>query len=217
MKKSNINDFELICLSVYITSCVYLSIKPYFFSIWLVENITVWIGCAIVLYIRFWCCKLSKTSLTLITLACVFHTIGGHYGFANVPLGEYLSWFGKCGRNNFDRLGHFLCGTLIFVLLEVSAKKKFFTNLKVRFVFCFFSTAGVAAIYELLEWLDFAIAEKNHSEQFIGNTLDFWDPHADMLMCCIGALFAMISFAVFNDKLIKIPTNFKAKLHEYCE
>ena len=54
--------------------------------------------------------------------------------------------------------------------------------------------------YELLEWLDFIIAEKKHAELFIGNKQDYWDPHADMLNCLIGSIVFTILFFIIRKK-----------------
>ena len=195
-----INPFEANCCIAYVTACLYLSIKPYFFSIWLVENITVWLFLILILYIRVRHCQFSKISLFLITVASILHTIGGHYGFSNVPLGKSLVFFGEQGRNNFDRMGHFFCGTLTYVILDVTIKKQIFTNNILMYCFAFLAMTGIAGIYELLEWLDFIIAEKEHAELFLGDTINPWDPHADVLNCVIGSICAMICFIIFNRK-----------------
>ena len=95
-------------------------------------------------------------------------------------------------------MGHFLCGTLAYPLLELAYKKHFFSNKTMMYIFSFFAMMGIAAIYELLEWLDYSIAKKTHAELFIGSLVDAWDPHADMLNCCIGIVVAMVFFLIIN-------------------
>lgn len=194
IKYHKISDFEKNCLAIYLTICVFCSINPFFRSVWLVENITVWLFLILVIYVRLYHCQLSRTSILLITIACILHTIGGYYTFSHVPFGKYLFLLGELGRNNFDRLGHFFCGTLVYPLLDVSKQRKLFSNQFIMFIFAIFAMMGVAAIYELFEWLDFIIAEKQHAELFIGNKLDHWDPHADMLNCLVGSIFFSILF-----------------------
>ncbi|MBR7106855.1 MAG: DUF2238 domain-containing protein [Lentisphaeria bacterium] len=203
-KNLKLNNVEFYCGIVYLVSCLYLSINPYFWSVWLVENITVWLLVILVVYVSVYHCRLSKISLILITIACVLHTIGGHYGFSNVPLGKHLVLFGEYGRNNFDRFGHLFCGALSYAILDVSVKKRIFSNKIMMYVFVFSAIVGIAGIYELLEWLDFIIAEKQHSELFLGNLVNPWDPHADMLNCCIGSILSMLGFAIVERKNLKL-------------
>ena len=73
------------------------------------------------------------------------------------------------------------------------------------YCFAFLAMTGIAGIYELLEWLDFFIAEKEHAELFLRDTINPWDPHADVLNCAIGSICASICFSVFNKKTINTP------------
>ena len=199
MCNKKFRDFEVNCFLAYLTSCVVLSFAPYRFSVWLVENVTIWLFLSIVVLIRIKYYTFSNISILIITWASILHTIGGHYSFSHVPFGDFLFLWGEVGRNNFDRFGHFFCGALIYPILDISSGKKIFANNFIMFLFSFLALMGIAGIYELVEWLDFIIAEKKHAELFIGN-LDYWDPHADMLNCLCGAVIFGIIFYLGNVK-----------------
>src|SRR3954468_11096683 len=96
---------------------------------------------------------LTTLLLGLWWLHCVLLTVGGHYTYARVPLGEWTrEWFGWT-RNNYDKLGHFAQGFVpaIFVrelLIRTSPLKgSRWLGFLVGCVCLAFS-----ALYELIEW-----------------------------------------------------------------
>ncbi len=56
--------------------------------------------------------KFPLTTLVyvLILVHCVILMVGGHYTYAEVPLGEWLRDAFDGTRNNYDKLGHFAQG-----------------------------------------------------------------------------------------------------------
>ncbi len=167
-----------------------MSVSPYDRLTWLVENATVWCCACIVFYIRLKKHRFSNTSLLILYIAAVLHTIGGYFSFQLVPGGKLLFFCGPGGRNNFDRLGHFFCGLLTFPLFEVMTCRKITATVKSSFVLSAMSIMGVAALYELFEWLDFLIAEARFGEIILGSQGDRWDAQADMFMCLLGCIFS---------------------------
>jgi putative membrane protein len=111
------HKFPIICLAIYLFLLIVLAIEPYDRAVWWAENIPVLIivGILLLTYRRF---KFSNFSYFLMTLFLCYHTVGGHFTFELVPFdwgNRLLSTLGLDfilpeGRNNFDRLGHFLVG-----------------------------------------------------------------------------------------------------------
>ena len=63
------------------------------------------------------CCGLRAIDFPLTTLVyvlvlvhCVILMVGGHYTYAEVPVGEWLRETFDGTRNNYDKLGHFVQG-----------------------------------------------------------------------------------------------------------
>ena len=182
------SDFEINLLLSYCCVCIGLSFSPYHRLTWLVENATVWLCAALVLYLRIKKHRFSKISVVILFSAAVIHTVGGHFSFQLVPGGKLLTLWGPEGRNNFDRFGHFFCGLLTYPLLEYINAQRLVRS----FIFAFFLSAmgimGVAALYELIEWLDVIIAEARFGEIYMGTQGDPWDAQADMFMCLLGCI-----------------------------
>lgn len=188
------SDFEINILLSYCCVCVILSFAPYHRLTWFVENATVWLCAAIVLYVRVKKHRFSKLSLLILFIAAVLHTIGGYFSFQLVPGGTFLTILGPAGRNNFDRLGHFFCGLLTYPVFEFIRERKIVYSTLWAFVLSAMGIMGIAALYELFEWLDFIIAEIRFGEIFLGTQGDPWDAQADMFMCLLGSIFSGIIF-----------------------
>lgn len=188
------SDFEINLSLSYIVVCLSLSFTPYHRPTWLVENATVWLCALLVLYVRIKKHKFSKTSLIILFSAAVIHTIGGYFSFQLVPGGDLLTLFGPTGRNNFDRFGHYFCGLLTYPLFEFIKAKKIVRTLSWAFILSAMSIMGVAALYELFEWLDFIIAEARFGEIYLGTQGDPWDAQADMFMCLLGCISSGLIF-----------------------
>jgi putative membrane protein len=102
---------------------------------WWAENIPVLIvvGLLLLTYFRF---KFSNFSYFLMTLFLCYHTVGGYFTFELVPFdwGDQLlskldfDFILPEGRNNFDRLGHFLVGVFAYPAVEISLRKQWVNN-----------------------------------------------------------------------------------------
>ena len=195
------SDFEINLFVSYLIVCIVLSIKPYHRLTWLVENFTVWICLIPLFYIRITKYRFSNIALFIIFIASILHTIGGYFTFQHVPGGEYIYFLGQCGRNNFDRLGHLLCGLLTYPFLEFIVARKIILSRKIASIFSVLCIMGIAALYELIEWLDFIVAEIRFSELFLATQGDSWDAQADMFMCLIGSIIAICIFLRVSSKL----------------
>ena len=122
----------------------------------------------------------------------VWHTIGGHYTFANVPF-DFITDLFNFQRNNFDRVGHLVVGFYAYPMAEFLIRKKY-TNVIVASFFGLFFVMSIAAGYEIIEWSYAVIDGGDTGIEFLGSQGDIWDAQKDMLADTIGAL---ISIALF--------------------
>lgn len=170
---------------------IFLGIAPVDRAVWIVEVIPVFIiFLALVLtYNKF---KFSNMSYTLMILWLVWHTIGGHYTFANVPF-DFITELFDFERNHFDRVGHFMIGFYAYPMAEFLTRKKY-TSKIIAMIFSLFFIMSVACAYEIIEWAYAVIDGGNTGLEFLGSQGDIWDAQKDMLSDTLGAIFTLTLF-----------------------
>jgi len=134
--------------------------------------------------------------------------LGGAYTYARVPIGfEVQEWLGMA-RNPYDRFGHLMQGfvpAIVFreMLLRLSPLRAGWL-LSALLLAC---GLAVSASYELIEF-GAAMALGQGAEEFLGTQGDVWDTQWDMLMCLIGAGFALLLLSRWHDRqLARLVTN----------
>jgi putative membrane protein len=146
--------------------------------------------------------RLTNLVYGLIALhACVLF-VGGHYTYAEVPLGFWAEKTFGFTRNNYDRLGHFFQGFVpALVTREVLLRV---TPLR-RGGWLFFLTVCVclsaSAMYELLEWRA-AVGLGQDADAFLGTQGDPWDTQEDMATALVGAILALLLLSGVHDRAI---------------
>jgi putative membrane protein len=125
--------------------------------------------------------------------------VGGHYTYAEVPLGFWVRDALHLSRNHYDRLGHLAQG---FVPALIARELLLRTSPLRRGAWLFTVVTSIAhansALYELVEWAAAAILGQG-AEAFLGTQGDPWDTQSDMLMALLGAMAAQILLARLQD------------------
>lgn len=186
--------FEKIIIPAYLILVFLTSFTPAYRTLWLIENGIAFALLGTYLLIKYFGFNWSRMALIVIIIACCMQTIGGYYTFINVPYGGCLDFFGAADRNNFDRLGHFMCGMVAYPLTEYVIRKKIIPSKIYALFFIVLTLAGIGAIYELIEWGIVQIVEKSTGLTYIAKQGDEWDAQADMFCCTIGAIIGFLSF-----------------------
>jgi putative membrane protein len=149
---------------------------------------------------------LTPLAYALFAIHALVLCLGGHYTYAEVPLGFWVRDALGLARNHYDRLGHFTQGFVpaIFVreiLLRTSPLRPG------RWLF-FLVTAtclAISAFYEFIEWWT-ALAGGVAAEAFLGTQGDVWDTQWDMFLALCGALTAQLALGRAHDRaLAKLP------------
>jgi putative membrane protein len=118
--------------------------------------------------------------------------MGGHYTYAEVPVGFYFQDVFDFERNPYDRIGHFWQGFVPALLTrEILLRKTPLVLGKMFFLMCISIPLAFSAFYELIEWWA-AIALDQNAEAFLGTQGDLWDTQSDMFMALIGAITAYV-------------------------
>ena len=139
----------------------------------------------------------------LILLHAVVLMVGGHYTYAEVPMGDWvMEWTGG-SRNNYDKLGHFAQGFVpaivareILVRQRVVARRGWLSFL----VVCV--CLAISAFYELVEWW-VALLSGEGAEAFLGTQGYAWDTQSDMFLALMGAVLALLLLSRLHDRQMK--------------
>ncbi len=126
--------------------------------------------------------------------------VGGHYTYAEVPLGFRLQeWFGL-SRNPYDGVGHLAQGFVpAMVARELLLRQTPLRAGRWLFVIVVLACGGISALYELIEW-GAAVAMGAGADAFLGTQGDPWDTQKDMALAFVGAVIAQPLLARWHDK-----------------
>ena len=152
--------------------------------------------------------RFPLTTLTCVLLAihAVILMVGGHYSYANVPLGDWARDALHLARNPYDRLGHVAQGFVpAIVLREVLLRTSPLRPGKWLFALVTGACLGFSALYELIEWLAAALMGSG-ADDFLGTQGDPWDTQSDMLCALVGAVVAQISLRRLHDRQLETLT-----------
>lgn len=174
-------------------------LRPHDRFTWFLEIAPILIGVPVLVatYRRF---PLTPLVYRLILVHACILMLGGHYNYAEVPLGEWMKAAFGFTRNNYDRIGHFAQG---FVPALIAREVLLGRTPLVRGGWLFFLVTCVclafSALYELVEWWT-SVATADGATAFLGTQGDPWDTQWDMLWALIGALVAQSALARLQDR-----------------
>lgn len=191
----------------YILIWILLGLQPFHRAHWALEN-TLSIVIVLVLALAYRRFPFSRVSYTLGFVFLLFHTLGSHFTYAEVPYDRWFqSLFGISvneifgwERNNFDRFVHFLYGLLIaYPIREIYVRivgVRGFWGYSLPVIFAMASSL----FFELLEWAVVLVFGSEVDVAYLGTQGDRWDAQKDMLLASLGALIAMSITAFVNYK-----------------
>jgi putative membrane protein len=186
-------------LSVFLIVLVWSGINPKDQVTWLLEVSPALVGFAILVYTRD-SFRLTTLTYTLILVHCVILMIGGHYTYAEVPLGEWFRELTAGDRNDYDKLGHFVQGFIPAIIArEISLRLKIFNSRAWMNFFIVSMCLGISAFYELLEWW-VALLSEEAADAFLGTQGYVWDTQSDMAIAFFGAIAGLVVLGKYHDK-----------------
>ena len=131
---------------------------------------------------------------------------GGHYTYAEVPLGFWMQDAFGFARNNYDKIGHFAQGFVpALVAREILARHEVVGSKGWRFFLVTCVCLAFSAFYELIEWWT-ALATGGAAEAFLGTQGDPWDTQSDMFLALTGAVLAQVALGRVQDRQVKCLT-----------
>ncbi len=126
--------------------------------------------------------------------------LGGHYTYAEVPLGAWMQETFHLSRNPYDGIGHLAQGFIpAMVARELLLRQTPLRPGRWLFVMVVLACGGISALYELIEW-GAAVAMGAGAEAFLGTQGDPWDTQKDMAFAFVGAIAAQLLLARWHDR-----------------
>jgi putative membrane protein len=193
--------YELGLLISLVVLLVWSGIHPHDRFTWVLEVFPIFLGvpALILFYPRL---RLTPLVYTLVWIHCLILMLGGHYTYAQVPLGFWMEdWFGF-SRNHYDRIGHFAQGFIpamlareIFIRRSPLKGSRWLAFMVVCFCLAF------SAFYELIEFWT-ALASGSAATDFLGTQGDPWDTQWDMMLALIGSIVSLLLLSRWQDRQI---------------
>lgn len=194
-------NYRALLLCVFFAALGWSVIHPHDLFTWFLEVFPALIGVVIVVATnrRF---PLTPLVLTLLVVHAIILMVGGHYTYAEVPLGFWMErWFGWA-RNDYDRIGHFAQGFVpAIVAREVLIRRSVVRSRGWLFFIVVSICLAISAAYELLEW-QVAIHTGSKGDAFLGTQGDVWDTQEDMATALVGAIVAQLTMSRWHDRQI---------------
>lgn len=176
---------------IFVVFFIWMGIAPVDREVWVAEIVpVVFVFLLLVLTVRTF--RFTPAAYLFMAFWLFWHTVGGHYTFANVPFGFITDMLGAT-RNHFDRVGHFSVGFYAYAMAELLTRRRL-AGPVVTTLFGLFFIMAVAAGYEILEWWYAVSNDPAAGDAFLGSQGDVWDAQKDMLADTLGAIFSLAVF-----------------------
>ncbi len=125
---------------------------------------------------------------------------GGHYTYAETPLGLWVKEAFDLSRNHYDRLGHFMQGFVPAILVrELLLRTSPLQRGKWLAVLTVCACLAFSAFFEMIEWWS-ALAWGGAADAFLATQGDVWDTQWDMFSCLIGAIVSLLVWPRVHDR-----------------
>jgi putative membrane protein len=143
---------------------------------------------------------LTPLAYRLLFVHALILMLGGHYTYAEVPLGFWVGEALGFSRNHYDRLGHFAQGFVPAILArEILLRRSPLRPGRWLFFLAACVCLAISATYELIEWWT-ALATGEGATAFLGTQGDPWDTQWDMFLALVGALSALALLGRAHDR-----------------
>ncbi len=187
---------------IFLAVLIWSGIGPHDYPTWLLEVAPALIAAAILWFTRerF---PLTRLTCILILIHCVILMVGGHYTYAEVPLGDWIRDAFDQSRNDYDKLGHFAQGFVPAIIArEILIRKKVINYPGWRDFLIVCVCLAFSALYELIEWW-VALLSGEAAESFLGTQGYIWDTQSDMWLALLGAVFALVLLSRLHDRQLR--------------
>lgn len=189
-------------IAVFVGVLAWSGIGPHDYLTWGLEVFPAVLG-GIVMWLTRDRFPLTTLLYVLILIHCLILMLGGHYTYAEVPLGEWFRELTDGTRNDYDKLGHFAQGFVpAMIARELMIRLDVFNSAAWRNFFIVSFCLGFSAFYELIEWW-VALLSDEAADSFLGTQGYVWDTQSDMGWALFGAVLALVSLGRLHDRQLR--------------
>lgn len=190
-----------ILLGGVLVALVVSGLDPHDRLTWLLETFPVMIGVPALVWTRLQF-PLTPLLYRLLVVHAVILIVGGHYTYAQVPLGFWIQDLFELSRNHYDRLGHLAQGFVPAILVrEILVRKSSLAGSRWLPLLTVSVCLAFSAFYEMIEWWG-ALIMGESATAFLGTQGDPWDTQWDMFLALIGAVLALVLLSRLHDRQI---------------
>ncbi len=198
-----------VIVGVVVAGLVVSGIAPRDRGTWFMEVVWVLIGLPVVLLVwrRF---PLTRLLCWLLAFHALVLCYGGHYTYAETPLGDWFRDLLDLKRNNYDRLGHFVQGFVPAILVrEILIRRSVVARGGWLFALVTSVCLAFSAFFEFIEWWS-ALLLGSGADAFLATQGDRWDTQWDMFLALCGALLSQLLLSRWHDRqLSAAPTEIR--------
>jgi putative membrane protein len=197
-----LNRFSISWLILFALVLLWSAWNPHDYPTWWLEVLPALVALFILALTRH-SFPLTALAYVLILVHSIVLMIGGHYTYAEVPLGDWVSqWMGS-ERNNYDKLGHLAQGFVPAIISrEILIRRKVLAKGGWLFFIVTCICLGISAFYELIEWW-VALLSSEAADSFLGTQGYVWDTQSDMFLALIGCALAQLFLSRIHDRQIR--------------
>jgi putative membrane protein len=189
-------------IGIFLAVLAWSGIGPKDFITWCLEVAPAVLG-GVVLWFTRERFPLTTLGYVLILMHCIVLMVGGHYTYAEVPLGEWMRELVDGSRNNYDKLGHFVQGFVpVMIARELMIRLEVFNSASWRDFFIVCYCLAFSAFYELIEWW-VALLSDEAADAFLGTQGYVWDTQSDMGWALFGAVLALVLLGRLHDRQLR--------------
>lgn len=196
------NGRTAVWLGIFFLVLAWSAWKPHDYPTWWLEVLPALVALLILALTRGFF-PLTALSYWLILFHAVVLMVGGHYTYAEVPLGDWLmEWTGGT-RNNYDKLGHFVQGFVPAIITREILQRHHVVARRGWLSFIVVAVClAISAFYELIEWW-VALMSGEGAESFLGTQGYVWDTQSDMFLAMTGAILALLLLSSLHDRQLE--------------
>ena len=172
---------------------------------WFMEVVWIFIGVPLVIW------RWKHFPLTqLLSCLLAFHALvlmyGGHYTYAETPIGLWARDAFDLSRNHYDRFGHLMQGFVPAILVRELLLR---TSPLQRGVWLSVLTVcaclAFSAFFEMIEWWA-ALAWGGKADAFLATQGDVWDTQWDMFLALCGAILSQLLLSRIHDRQLGLKS-----------
>ena len=192
----------VLLLAIVVAALVWSAIGAKSLGTWALEVVWVFLGAPLVLAFRerF---PLTRLVCWLLVLHAVVLCYGGHYTYAETPIGDWFREQFDLSRNHYDRFAHFIQGFVPALLvrellLRLTPLRRGGWTFTLTVAVCL----SVSACFEFVEWASALILGAG-ADDFLATQGDVWDTQWDMFLALCGAVIAQIALSRLHDRQLR--------------